>query len=154
MAAIARQSAEDPSGALIRASQIAQMYVFQGHSSGEWTWFWPTSLGEGEEALLFKAEDHGFKVVSPNDLFTDPANRKLLTERIPIRRAWGPLGLFWALLLMQLEEHKPFRICARCHRIIQGQLRKKYCGPQDDPDCFNKRRKTDQRRSREQRASR
>ena len=136
---------------MMRARQLAHTYVFGGHSSRKWTWLWPTSLGEGEEALLFKAEDHGFKIRNPNDLFTDPANLKLLNERIPIRCAWGPLGLFWALLLTQLEEHKPFRVCATCHRIIQGQLQKKYCGPHDDPNCFNKRRRMDQRRSRQER---
>jgi hypothetical protein len=151
MAMTARQSAEDPSGALMHARQLARTYVFDGHSSRKWTWFLPTSLGEGDEALVFKAEDHGFSVRSPDDFFTNPQNLRLLNERIPIRRAWGPLGLFWALLLAQLEEHKPFRVCANCHRILRGQQRKKYCSPGDDQECFNKRRKIDQRRSRQQR---
>ena len=74
--------------------------------------------------------------------------RKWLEESVPIRRAWGAVGLFWALLLDRLEARRPFVICERCGRIISGKAGKKFCGKADDAECFNGRRAVDQRRSR------
>jgi hypothetical protein len=60
MAEIARRSSQNLADARIRAQEAASTYLFDGHTKRQWAWFWPTVRGDGEEALLFKAEDLGF----------------------------------------------------------------------------------------------
>ena len=59
---------------------------------------------------------------------------------VEITRAWGPIGLFWALLLDQLESRRPYRPCKWCGRFLQGK--KTQCYPEDDPLCYAKWRST------------
>jgi len=151
MAALARNSAKDPVGARAQAKQEASAYVCEGWTTRSWIWFWPTYLSEGEEAILFKAEDFGAKVESIRELNHDASFQRAMKERLTIRRAWGPLGLFWALLLESFEKHWTFKGCERCQRLITGKANKRFCGLQDDEKCYAARRALDQRESRNRR---
>ena len=148
MVAIARQSETDLAGATIRAKRLAGYFVFEGHTS-LWSAVMPTYAAGGEEAVLAKVEDFGIIPKTFAELSENSEYRRKLAERIEIRRAWGPLGLFWALLLDQLESRLSFRSCRNCQRIIGGSKGKHFCGPDDDPACFKRRRAADKRRSRE-----
>src|SRR5262245_25931847 len=63
-----------------------------------------------------------------------------LTTRQEIIRVWGPIGLFWALLLWQLKQGLRFSECEDCHHLNPGRKDKRYCGPDDDPVCYARRR--------------
>jgi hypothetical protein len=152
MRTIVGRSSQDPEGARVQASNVGRAYISNGTADRLSAWFWPASLGDGDEALCFKAEDIGFKADNPTELFKLPGFRKRLAERVDIRRAWGPIGLLWALLSEQLEEHERFNICQRCDCIIRGQRHKQYCSREDNRICYDARRKLDQRRSRQQRS--
>jgi hypothetical protein len=151
MRTIAEAYDEDPQRARSEAIRLARSYVLEGHSSRLWAWLWPICLGDGDEAMCFAAEDLGFAAPSPSELFGTAEFRKAMNESIPIRRVWGPLGLFWALLLEILEGHEAFRACGRCGRFIRGKRGKMYCGRHDNPVCYAQRRSLDQRRSRRRR---
>jgi hypothetical protein len=161
MSAIARQSAADLQGALSAATVAAQPYLSRGYSTIEHSWFRPTLELTGFRHVLFKAQDRGLTVPKGSrhrwderalkEALEQDSWRKWLAESVPIRRAWGAVGLFWALLLDRLEAQRPFAICDRCGRIISGKAGKKFCGKVDDAECFNGRRAIDQRRSRHRR---
>jgi hypothetical protein len=163
MAKLARQSTADLARALRAAAVTAQPYLSAGHSTGEHIWFRPTLERDGPQHILFKAEDQGL-IVPPrlrrrwdadalNEVLKQDAWQKWLAEPIPIRRAWGAVGLFWILLLDHLEAQRSFTVCRRCGRIISGKEGKRFCGKSDDSACFNDRRAADQRHSRRGRGS-
>jgi hypothetical protein len=149
MRAIAKQSSQDVLGAMTRARETAGAYVFDGHTSRLWSWFWPTYAEGKEDAVLFGAENFGVEARSLAELSKDDGFSRAMAEPVPIRRAWGPLGLFWALLLDRLEEGARFNSCGRCHRIVEGKRGKRYCSKSDNPECFRERRAADKQRSRQ-----
>jgi hypothetical protein len=71
---------------------------------------------------------------------------------IPIRRAYGAVGLFWALLIDRLEASLPYQICERCRYLLEGKRRgkktKRMCGPHDNRRCYNERKAANMRDSR------
>lgn len=158
MSGIARQSASDLQGALRAAGLAAQPYLFRGHSTIEHSWFRPTLELKGFRHVLLKAEDRGLTVPKGSrrqwdenvlkEALKQDSWRRWLQEPVPIRQAWGAVGLFWTLLLDRLEAQRPFAVCERCGRIISGKATKRFCGKFDDAECFNSRRAVDQRRSR------
>jgi hypothetical protein len=159
MSAIARQSVADLQGALRAAMVAAQPYLSRGYSTIEHSWFRPTRELKGIKHVLFKAQDRGLTVPlkgsrhhwdesALNQALKQQDWQKWLAEPVPIRRAWGAVGLFWTLLLDRLEAQRPFAVCERCGRIISGKAGKRFCGKVDDAECFNNRRAIDQRRSR------
>jgi hypothetical protein len=70
---------------------------------------------------------------------------------VEITRAWGMVGLFWALVLEELKKGRP-HTCERCQRPLEG--RKKFCGPKDDLSCYRNRRALDRARERTYHAQR
>jgi hypothetical protein len=156
MAKIARQSASDPQGALRAAALGAHPHIFQGCATLKDSWFYPALKHKGLRNVFFKAEDHGLSLRSGSSWNEERLKealkqddwRKWLAQTVPIRRVWGAVGLFWALLLDRLEERQPFGICERCGRIITGKRGKRFCGKGEDGRCFNNRRAIDKRRSR------
>ena len=152
MRSIAKKSVDDIQGAVTEAARMAAGHVFVGHTYRALSWFCTLYEEGGNDAVVFKAEDLGFRGKDANDLWRTPKFRSFMSERIPIRRAWGAVGLFWALLLDRLEEGRSFRICACCSRIISGRSDKTFCSRPDNPECFAQRRATDKRRSRTDRA--
>jgi hypothetical protein len=148
MRRIAELSATDLEGALRQAKDAAGFYVSEGHTSRELSWYLPTYLTGGKAAVLFAAEDFGIRVKTMAQLRESSNFHKVLSESVSIRRCWGPLGFFSALLLERLEDGERFNCCVRCHRVIAGKKGKKYCNQQDNSTCFAARRASDQRRSR------
>jgi hypothetical protein len=163
MAGLARHSTADLAGASRAAAVTVQPYLSRGHSTVEHLWFRPTLERRGPRHILFKAEDRWLTVPPQlrqkwdenalNEVLKQEAWQKWLAEPIPIRRAWGGVGLFWTLLLDHLEAQRSFTVCERCGRIISGKEGKRFCGKSDDSACFNERRAVDQRRSRQGRVS-
>ena len=148
MRRVVKMSGEDPVGALAKARELGGRFLFEGQTTLEWQWFWPALDHGGSKAVVFEAEDFGIRAYDWAGLRDHPDFRKLLAKPVATRRVWGPLGLFWSLLLEQLEEHRYFESCQSCGRIIAGKKGKKFCSPEDNPKCHSRRRATDQRRSR------
>jgi hypothetical protein len=163
MMSLARQSATDLPGALKAASIAAQSYLFHGNSTVEHTWFRPLLQRQGIKVLLFGAEDRGLPVTQKlHELSSEEALKELpkigawqkeFAKPIPIRRAWGAVGLFWTLFLDHLEAQRCFNSCPRCGRIIQGTDAKQFCSQTENKECFSKRRAQDQRLLRKKPAS-
>jgi hypothetical protein len=153
MRTIAKQSALDPVKARRDARQECGSYLLDGKTSRYWSEFAPLYAEGGEEAVLFRAEDHGIRAANFQELLGSAQFWHAMSEVIPIRRAWGPVGLFWALLLDRLEGGARFGACERCGRLIEGKKGKKFCGPKDNSECHAGRRAADQRKSRARRSS-
>jgi hypothetical protein len=149
MAAIAKQSETDIQGALVRARDESLTYISDGHSNMGSSWFWPAYLGNGEKAVLFSAEDFGVEVKDISELQANPVFRAEMSKRVEIRRVWGPLGLFWALLLERLEQDLPFTSCRECGRVLSGIKLKRFCDQGENPSCYGNRRAADKRKLRE-----
>jgi hypothetical protein len=67
---------------------------------------------------------------------------------VSVTRAWGAVGLFWALLIDELENSRRLRTCRYCGRFLKGKGNKEYCGPNDDPECHKTSRRNARRRQR------
>lgn len=167
MAEIAKTSTNDLQTALQEAKSFAAPYLTDGETTLRDVRFWPTLVKEGMDAILFRADDLGLPGFSSGDkadrekvigdldkAYRSPEWRKYLKQPVPIRRAWGVVGLFWALLIDRLEENRNFLVCERCGRFLGGKKDKRFCGPKDDRACFNTRRADDKRRSRENKPAR
>jgi hypothetical protein len=166
MAVIAAASAKDPEEALKAARLAAAPYVTDAYAPRDLTWLYPTHLESGPLPVLSRAEEVGVEglrelysrhergQLTPELLSAFLARSRAwleaMGETIEVRRTWGPLGLFWALLLNELEARRPFQGCERCGRVIRGKKDKRFCGPTDATECFRARRAKDQRRSRGQ----
>lgn len=135
MRQIAALSSTEPR-AIQMAKDAAGSSISEGHTSFELGWFWPTLLGNGPEAIRFRLEEFGIKPATIEELSKNDQFKNLMGKRMEIRRAFGPVGLFWALLIEWLEKFKPFSSCRNCGRLIQGKKGKKYCSRAENPDCY------------------
>jgi len=156
MVAVAEGSA-DLRSALVEASNLASPYVCEAYSTFRDAWFCPLFVEHGKEGVLSELEFAGrarwardfTKTVHDRDLI-----RVLKAQRwkerfldlMPVRRAWGLVGLLWALLLDRLEGDARFNRCADCGSFIDG--RRRFCHRDDNAVCYNRRRARDTRRSR------
>ena len=151
MASVLRQSRSDLKGALKRARDWSTEYVTVGRSDLDHSWFRPT-LAEVKDVdfVIRRGETHGLTDARTwEEASASNAWREKMTAPIPIRRAWGAIGLFWALVLDELENAQPQAFCDRCGRQIKARTRRKtFCSREENEDCYRARRAADRRRDR------
>jgi hypothetical protein len=174
MVAVAERSANDPAGALQEAREAAAPYLGVGVTTHELSWFMPTLIALfhtiNEETLSVQAQGRPVEILQ-RDLAFDLARERFGLEArdcvqalrsgewarkmrasIPIRRAYGAVGLFWALLIDRLEASLPYQACERCHCLLEGKRRgkktKRVCGPPDNKACYDRRMAAKMRASR------
>lgn len=149
MRSLARQSQADLDGARSAAQIDSAKYLTDGETCMGPAWLGPILAAEREEGALFALEArYGISASSIAEAEQTDEWRGIMREPVPIRRAWGAVGLFWALMLDRLEEGRNFNVCQRCGRILQGKRGKRFCGRADDIKCFQERRAADRRRER------
>ncbi len=149
MQRIAERSKENPAGALDEARRLATGSIGDGQTTLLSSWFYPTFMQCRADGLLMELEgkyDKNFKTLE--EACASEFLKTKLREPVPVRQTHGVLGLFWALLIEQLEDGRRFRRCERCGCMISGRKNKKFCGQSDDPDCWKNRRAADKRRER------
>jgi hypothetical protein len=172
MRTIAKEASADATTALRKATVLATPYLQEGHSTSELAWFCPQVVERGKSVglswIVGEAASHRFgldkafsrsftqyllrDMAAIDEVLASTAWQQFLRRQIPVRRAWGPLGLFWALLVDSLESQTlGTGVCTRCGRMLTGKRGKQFCGPDDDPQCYRDRRADDQRRSRDRR---
>lgn len=165
MVEIATRSRDDPEDALRAAKEASAPYIGRGHAPRAFAWLYPTFLNSGPEAILTLAAELGvsrtdiheaylnvrtLKAAQLAEILSRSAGfREAMAEQIELPRVWGALGLLWFVFIEALETQRSFRPCQRCGRITAGKSDKRFCGPDDNPDCFRARRAQDRRRSRE-----
>ena len=150
MTDIAQQGARDPEGALQKAKNAAALYLSEGQTTQELAWSLPALAQEGKE-VAFKHAWFRLNLPdarTPEKAMQSSAWQQEMRKLVPVRRAWGLLGLLWVLLLDQLEDGRTFQACERCRRIFGGKRGKRFCGPGDNRTCFQQRRAADRRRER------
>jgi len=144
------RSAVDLLGALQEAQTRAARYVTQGTTWGGFVDFFTDLITHGEPHALEEAVKHRApQAVSRQVAWQVPAWHAWMKKPQTITRAWGPIGLFWALLLEQLESGRRGSECEDCHRVNPGKRGKRYCGQIDDYSCYNRRRTRNKRNERE-----
>jgi hypothetical protein len=152
MVSIARLSKSDPMGALRKARDAAGIYVTEGQTTQELAWLLPTmkevGVERGLQAAWFRFDLQEHRTLK--EAMNSPAWREELKKPIPIRRAWGILGLFWSLLLDRLERSQPFNFCEKCGRPISSRKGRRFCGRKGNRDCYRARRAADRRKERSQ----
>ena len=128
MKRIADRSSSDPARALHEAKNAAALYITEGQTTQELSWFLLVLAKEGVKVALNHAllQLNLPDVRSPKELLRSPVWQRVRQEFVPIRRAWGMIGLFWALLLDQLQDGTEFRACLRCGRTIRGKRGKQF----------------------------
>jgi hypothetical protein len=143
-------------GILQAAKDAAGVYVREGQTTHELAWFYPTVQKDGVEQAVraawfrFDLKEPG----TPEEAVGSSAWREKMMKSVPVRRAWGVLGLFWSLLLDRLADGEKFRFCERCKRTISGKQGKRFCGLDENRSCYRERRTADKRRERTYRRSR
>jgi hypothetical protein len=151
MTRFAQLSRRDAQGALRKAHDAAAPYLSKGLSTHELVCYFPTLVREDANIALRHAwlqlNLPAFR--EPEQLLRSPAWREAMETPVPVRRAWGVLGLFWALLLGEFERGVKYGACERCGRVFGGQRSKQFCGRGDDINCYHERRASDRQRERE-----
>lgn len=144
---LALASDNDPEGVRDAVKKFSGTYLIEeGTTLRGALEFKPMLHRAKEEGFLMHMEGkYNIEIESLQDL-DRPDFRRLYAERIPIRVAWGPLGLFWALLLDRLENYTATRECRGCGVIFAIARRNQlYCG---DADCSKARARRRQRKTR------
>jgi hypothetical protein len=158
MEQLARYATEDHSAALIRGSELAASWMWPGDSTLELSWL-RTALLDGVPHGIFTAENKGLTVPPAlryealdeallEKLLGTEEWQRVLARREPIRRVWGAVGLFWSLLLDEIEKKSGFLLCERCRRLISGKRGKRFCSASDEGNCALARRAAYKRYSR------
>ncbi len=151
MSSVIRESRSDLKGALKRARNLSSDYVTEGQSDLGHCWFLPT-LAEVKDVDLVIQRAETYRLTDArtwDEVAKSPEWRNTMTSPIPIRRVWGPIGFFWALVLDRLENAQPQVFCERCGMIIEAKTRrKKFCSREENEECFLARRAADRRRGR------
>jgi hypothetical protein len=150
MARFAQLSATDPTEALKKAREASRIYLDGGQTTQELAWVFPTIQEKGVNGGL-QAAWFRFNLKDQRTLegaMSSPAWRAEAMKLVPIRRAWGVLGLFWSLLLDRLGGGETFNVCKQCGRIISARKGKRFCGTKDNLVCYRTRRTADRRRER------
>lgn len=154
MVRLAREADDQLEGVLKQARDEAAPYVKwrEGSTTEGLRWMLPSLVHLTMEsrqndpavitALLAEAAQARFRLHSPQDYSA------AMERVVPITRAWGMLGLCWALFLEELTRDR-VRACPWCNWIMQGKRGKQRCGPEDNPDCYRKRGAARQHRFRE-----
>jgi hypothetical protein len=174
MVAIAERSTKDPEGARQEAREAAGPYLSVGVTTHELSWFMPTltalrhtvnertprdtaqerSSGGFHWELAFDLARERFGLETHDYVQAVQSGEwdRKMRAPIPIKRAYGVVGLFWALLLNRLEASQPFHPCERCYYILEGKRRgkkaKQVCGPHDNKGCYHQRKAEAMRHSR------
>jgi len=162
MTEIIQNSKTDELGALRKASTAAMPYLSVGCLPRELEWLcplYPTIWGKTEEedstrfkSLYPKAQSHfDLRHDTLDDSLRSGEWENVMGQLIPIRRAWGIVGLLWTLFLEKLSRNE-LQACLRCDRILEGTRARKYCGEDDDEACYRRRRADDQYYSRVRRS--
>jgi hypothetical protein len=146
MAELAHTSRNDSERAFWEARQTASPYITQGWTTQMDASVWPALIEEGDDgALDVMTNRFGMHYRSWEEVLKSPEGQKILTQTVPVQRAWGVLGLFWSLLIEQLKRGRMPQ-CDRCGQILQGKQR--FCSPEDDDDCYRARKRDSRREER------
>jgi hypothetical protein len=152
MQRVATHSDQDLQGALQAAQNLARRYVTQRTTWLGFVDFFPDRITRGDQFALAEAAKHGAPcVASLQAAWHSPGWDTRLKAPRALTRAWGPIGLFWAMLLEQLESRRPYRSCKWCGRFLQGK--KTQCYPEDNPLCHARWRRADKARERARRTA-
>jgi hypothetical protein len=138
---IAATSETNKEEALLEAQHHSRGFLMQGISSWAHAHFWPIYAHEGEEGAVVAAAMH-FGLSSDltfQELLRLPKWLDLAARPIPVLRVWGGIGLMWALLLEQLEQRRRFGHCEACGRVIPKWKGRRFCKPNENPECVRRR---------------
>ncbi len=151
MRSVVEQARSEPVAALQRARAVASPYLDTGRTTRTWSWLMPQFYETNDwKTVIQRGAMLGLNDVRKwEELKDSEAWRKAMTEWIDIRRAWGPIGFFWALLIDRLESAQTARACERCGRPITGTQRRRFCSLEENGDCFRARRAADRRGERQ-----
>jgi hypothetical protein len=149
MKTIASLSDTDLPGALDAARTESANYVFEGDALDMHVFVLPVLRAFGEEAAVAAAEErYGFTANDFESMKSQRQWQQLAKRTIPVRRAWGAIGLMWALLIDVLEAGTRLGPCQSCDRLIEKGHGRRYCRQEDNPACHkrrNRRRKAESR---------
>jgi hypothetical protein len=144
-----RECAQTPGMLPSKVLSMAEPYFSEGESTEADCWFWPRLCADGETNILADVESkfdwHG---ESLSALFQNLDFQRSMNILKPNQRIWGWPGYFWFELLTDLRSGKAIRACERCGGPIQGKASKRFCGRDDNPDCFRQRRAANKRAER------
>lgn len=127
----------------------------KGSSGDSWLKMGPDfTRGAANAAYFGPAERFGISSPTENSDWR-PTGMSLLEvtrdSTVFVTRVWGAVGLFWALLIDELENSRGLRTCRYCGRLLKGKGDKEYCGPNDDPECHKASGRNARRRQRNMR---
>jgi hypothetical protein len=125
MARIAKASATDTDRALRRAHEAAAPFIGSVQTIWGFAVGLPLVLRDGPKPLLYRAEDLGVSGTLLREAYAEldagrltnarlqdilnrsPEFRRAWHAPVTVARVWGPLGLFWFLLIEELLSRRP-----------------------------------------------
>ncbi len=143
-------AAEGPSYAVLPHPHLSEGCLAYALRSWALTWFFPTTQQVELETAICRAEEFGLNDARSLEEFSARHTGSAMAEPVPVVRAYGPIGFFWALVLDRLSERRAHNNCSACGRVLPARRgrRRRYCTKVENPDCFDQRQRERQRRSR------
>lgn len=148
--------------ALNAARARLNLYAREGMTTVERSWLFPEMLRAQEQradpekealwAIQERYRDRFRDLSSLAALWSHPDYAtQFRAPQVPVIRVIGWVGLFWLQFVAYVEPGYTVRLCERCGWVITGRADKRYCGREDNPDCFRARQREDQQKSRQRR---
>lgn len=149
MRRIALLSEADVEAALNDAKVKSAQYLEEGTSTWEAAHFWPTFAKEGQDGAAIAGSVHfGLDEDDFFELLNSDRWQSVARTPLPILRAWGGVGLMWALLLERLQARRPFGRCQACGNLISRAHGRRCCNRQENAACVKQRQRSRQARRR------
>jgi hypothetical protein len=154
MSQIAAMSETRPDQALLEGQNHSRSFLTPGSSSWDHAYLWPIYAKEGAEGAAIAATMHfGLPDLTLPELLASSEWLDRAARPIPVLRAWGGVGLMWALLLEQLEQGRRFGHCEACGRIISRWKGRRFCHRDENSECVRRRARVRQGQHRSSRRS-
>ncbi len=113
------------------------------------SWFAPMAQANKDEALCAVETEYDIAAKSIGELYRSEKFLKIMNTQIDITVAHDWLGYMWWDFYQDLHDKIPIRCCEACGRVIRGGHHdRRFCTRSENPECFQKRNTTSQRRKR------
>jgi hypothetical protein len=140
---------EDIETALASALTLSRAYISQGTAPLAHVAMAEVQGIPTNDALAVLATKFDLDVQTLDELCEVSRWCELLSIRVPVTRAWGPIGLFWVLVIAELEAGRgPLRQCLHCGLVVKGTAGRQFCRRTDNLKCWRQRNAIHQRESR------
>lgn len=120
--------------------RLVGIFVSDAESTLEKTFYLPR-VTKNRDALLADVEfRYGTYAENLDELMDSYEFKKLITQRVKIKRIYSWLGYLWWQLHHDISSNTNIKFCKNCGNIIRGgRSDRVYCTREENKECYNER---------------